>query len=172
MLKRLAQIEFAVAATLLGVIVVLVFSAAVMRFFGRPLIWSVDMTQLLFIWLCFFGATRAMREKGHLGIDLLVRHLGRRNRLALEIMLSLVVLVFLGLLAYEGYKLTMLNRQRLFGDSGLSYGWVTASVPIGCLMIGAALVNNLLRAVTATRAGAAAFVYSRVDGDSTPASEL
>lgn len=172
MLKRLAQIEFAVAATLLGVIVVLVFSAAVMRFFGRPLIWSVDMAQLLFIWLCFFGATRAMREKGHLGIDLLVRHLGRRNRLALEIMLSLVVLVFLGLLAYEGYKLTMLNRQRLFGDSGLSYAWVTASVPIGCLMIGAALVNNLLRAVTATRAGAAAFVYSRVDGDSTPASEL
>lgn len=172
MLKRLAQVEFAVAATLLGVIVVLVFSAAVMRFFGRPLIWSVDMAQLLFIWLCFFGATRAMREKGHLGIDLLVRHLGRRNRLALEIMLSLVVLVFLGLLAYEGYKLTMLNRQRLFGDSGLSYAWVTASVPIGCLMIGAALVNNLLRAVTATRAGAAAFVYSRVDGDSTPASEL
>lgn len=172
MLKRLAQVEFAVAATLLGVIVVLVFSAAVMRFFGRPLIWSVDMAQLLFIWLCFFGATRAMREKGHLGIELLVRHLGRRNRLALEIMLSLVVLVFLGLLAYEGYKLTMLNRQRLFGDSGLSYAWVTASVPIGCLMIGAALVNNLLRAVTATRAGAAAFVYSRVDGDSTPASEL
>lgn len=172
MLKRLAQIEFAVAATLLGVIVVLVFSAAVMRFFGRPLIWSVDMAQLLFIWLCFFGATRAMREKGHLGIDLVVRHLGRRNRLALEIMLSLVVLVFLGLLAYEGYKLTMLNRQRLFGDSGLSYAWVTASVPIGCLMIGAALVNNLLRAVTATRAGAAAFVYSRVDGVSTPASEL
>lgn len=172
MLKRLAQVEFAVAATLLGVIVVLVFSAAVMRFFGRPLIWSVDMAQLLFIWLCFFGATRAMREKGHLGIDLLVRHLGRRNRLALEIMLSLVVLVFLGLLAYEGYKLTMLNRQRLFGDSGLSYAWVTASVPIGCLMIGAALVNNLLRAVAATRAGAAAFVYSRVDGDSTPASEL
>lgn len=172
MSKRLAQIEFAVAATLLGVIVVLVFSAAVMRFFGRPLIWSVDMAQLLFIWLCFFGATRAMREKGHLGIELLVRHLGRRNRLALEIMLSLVVLVFLGLLAYEGYKLTMLNRQRLFGDSGLSYAWVTASVPIGCLMIGAALVNNLLRAVTATRAGAVAFVYSRVDGDATPASEL
>ena len=171
MLKRLAQIEFAVAATLLGVIVVLVFSAAVMRFFGHPLIWSVDMAQLLFIWLCFFGATRAMREKGHLGIDLVVRHLGDRRRLALEITLSLVIIVFLGLLAYEGYKLTMLNRQRLFGDSGLSYAWVTASVPIGCLMIAAALVNNLVRAVVARRAGTVEFVYSRVDG-ALPASEL
>lgn len=172
MLKRLAQIEFLVASLLLGIIVVLVFAAAIMRFFGHPLIWSVDMAQLLFIWLCFFGATRAMREKGHLGIDILVRHLPPALRLRLEVVLALLVLVFLGLLAYEGYRLTMLNRQRLFGDSGLSYAWVTASVPIGCLMIGAALINNLLRAVAATRGGDVQFVYSRVDGDAQPASEL
>ena len=49
MLKRLAQLEFAIAAIILGVIVVLVFIAAIMRFFGYPLIWSVDMAQLLFI---------------------------------------------------------------------------------------------------------------------------
>lgn len=172
MLRRLAQIELLVASLLLGIIVVLVFAAAIMRFFGHPLIWSVDMAQLLFIWLCFFGATRAMREKGHLGIDILVRHLAPALRLRLEIILTLLVLVFLGLLAYEGYRLTMLNRQRLFGDSGLSYAWVTASVPIGCLMIGAALVNNLLRALTAARGGTVQFVYSRVDGDAQPASEL
>ena len=60
MLRRLEQIEFAIAAVLLAAIVLLVFMAAIMRFFGYPLIWSVDMAQLLFIWLCFFGATRAM----------------------------------------------------------------------------------------------------------------
>jgi TRAP-type C4-dicarboxylate transport system permease small subunit len=171
MLRRLAQIELLVASLLLGIIVVLVFSAAVMRFFGHPLIWSVDMAQLLFIWLCFFGATRAMREKGHLGIDVLVRHLPPALRLRLEVALTIVVLIFLGLLAHEGYKLTMLNRQRLFGDSGLSYAWVTASVPIGCLMIAAALVNNLVRALSAGRGGAE-LVYSRVDDDAQPASEL
>lgn len=172
MLRRLAQIELLVASLLLGTIVALVFSAAVMRFFGRPLIWSVDMAQLLFIWLCFFGATRAMREKGHLGIDLIVRRLAPASRLQLEIVLSLVVLVFLGLLAFEGYKLTVLNRQRLFGDSGLSYAWVTASVPIGCLMIAAALVNNLVRALSARNGSGAELVYSRVDGGAQPATEL
>jgi TRAP-type C4-dicarboxylate transport system permease small subunit len=172
MLRRLAQIELLVASLLLGTIVALVFSAAVMRFFGRPLIWSVDMAQLLFIWLCFFGATRAMREKGHLGIDLIVRRLAPASRLRLEIVLSLVVLVFLGLLAFEGYKLTVLNRQRLFGDSGLSYAWVTASVPIGCLMIAAALVNNLVRALSARNGSGAELVYSRVDGGAQPATEL
>ena len=54
-----------------------------MRFFGHPLIWSVDLAQLLFIWLCFIGATRAMRERGHLGVDFLVRPFPHRYRLAL-----------------------------------------------------------------------------------------
>ena len=61
MLKWLARIEFAAACMLLAAIVALVFVAAIMRFFDHPLIWSVDLAQLLFIWLCFFGAARAMR---------------------------------------------------------------------------------------------------------------
>lgn len=47
MLRRLAQLEFLVASLLLAAIVALVFLAAVGRTFGHPLIWSVDMAQLL-----------------------------------------------------------------------------------------------------------------------------
>lgn len=164
-LKRLSQLEFAVAAVVLSSIVVLVFTAAVLRFFGRPLIWSVDMAQLLFVWLCFIGAARAMREKGHLGIDLLVRHLGYRRRLGLELLLAAVIVVFLGFLAVEGVRLTVMNRQRLFGDSGLSYAWVTAAVPAGSVMIGLALLANMARAWAGRSAGT--LVYSRTDA--TPA---
>lgn len=160
MARRLAQLELAVAVTLLAAIVALVFSAAVMRFFGHPLIWSVDLAQLLFIWLCFLGATRAMREKAHIGIDFFVRLLGHRARLAVEIGVSLVILVFLGLLAVEGYRLTLLNRQRLFGDSGLSYAFVTAAVPVGCVMLAAALLYNLAGAWRRRRDGRT-LVYSR-----------
>lgn len=161
MLRRLAQIEFFIAAGILATIVVLVFSAAVMRFLGRPLIWSVDMAQLLFIWLCFIGATRAMREKAHLGIDLLARRLAPRPRLLLELAVSALVLAFLAALAVEGYRLTMLNRQRLFGDSGLSYAWVTSAVPVGCLMLAVALMHNMARAWRRRAEGE--LVYTRGD---------
>ncbi|MEK9703335.1 MAG: hypothetical protein VW829_15060 [Deltaproteobacteria bacterium] len=50
--ERITQIEWVVGATLLTVIVFLVFIASVMRFLGFPIIWSVDLAQLLFIWLC------------------------------------------------------------------------------------------------------------------------
>lgn len=143
MLKRLNQIELAICVALLAAITGLVFIAAVMRFFGHPLTWSVDMAQLLFIWLCFFGATRAMREKSHLGMEVLVKHLGYRRQLWLEMACSVVTLVFLAALAFQGVKLTLLNTQRTFGDSSLSYSWVTAAVPVGCVMLGLALAYNM-----------------------------
>lgn len=163
MLKRLGQIEFAIAAVILAVTTFLVFIAAVMRFFGQPLIWSVDLAQLLFIWLCFIGAARAMREKGHLGVDLIVRMLPHRRRLAVETAVTLLVLAFLLVLAVEGAKLTWLNRQRVYGDSGLSYAFVTIAVPVGCLMLCGALVHNLVDAWR--RRDGATLVYSRADED-------
>lgn len=142
MARFVAQLEFLAGALLLLVIVVLVFSAAIMRFFGYPLIWSVDMAQLLFIWLCFVGATRAMRQRGHIGVDLLVRKLGHRHRLWLETAQAVLFIAFMAVLMVEGYKLTILNQERLFGDSGLSYAFVTIAVPAGCIMLSLAIIAN------------------------------
>lgn len=171
MLKRLAQVEFGIAVALLAAIVVLVFSAAIMRSFGRPIIWSVDMAQLLFIWLCMFGATRAMRQKGHLGIDLLVRYLPYRVRFGVEVIISVIILVFFALLTVEGINLTRLNWQRQFGDSGMSYGWVTAAVPAGCVMLGIALIHNMVGAWRKRRDGHT-LVYSRSEAEAAAPSEL
>jgi TRAP-type C4-dicarboxylate transport system permease small subunit len=168
MLRRLAQLEFVVSALLLGTIVVLVFAAAIGRTFGYPLIWSVDMAQLLFIWLAFFGATRAMRHKSHLGIDLVVRWLPHRHRLKVELAISAIILAFFALLAVEGYGLAMQNWQRQFGDSGIAYAWVTLAVPVGCIMIGIALIRNMWVAWQQRRTGET-LVYSRpVAGLDTP----
>ena len=142
MSRRIAQIEFAVGAILLAIITLLVFIAAVMRFFDHPLIWSVDLAQLLFIWLCFVGATRAMRERAHLGVDLVVRWFPHRTRLYIEIGLAVVFIVFMVLLAKEGYNLTLLNRERLFGDSGLSYAYVTIAVPVGSIFLALSVLAN------------------------------
>lgn len=142
----LEKIELFAGIVLLAVITFLVFIAAIMRFAGHPLIWSVDLAQLLFIWLCFIGATRAMRKRIHLGVDFLVRLFPHRVRLLLETALSLLFIIFLLVLAVEGYRLTVLNWERLFGDSGLSYAWVTIAVPAGSIMLSVALATNLVRA--------------------------
>ena len=163
MLKRLGQIELAICVVLLALITGLVFVASVTRFFGYPLVWSVDLAQLLFIWVCFLGADKAMREKTHLGMEIPVKYLPSRYRLWLEVTCSVIVLAFLAVLAVKGYELTLLNLERTFGDSTLSYAWVTAAVPVGCALIGASLVYNMVHAFRRHRQGA--LIYSRTAAD-------
>ncbi len=67
--------EAAFGKFLLIVIVVLVFAAGLLRWFDHPLIWSVDLAQLLFLWVSFIGANQALRKRAHIGMDLLVRPL-------------------------------------------------------------------------------------------------
>lgn len=159
LLKRLAQVELALCVALLAAITGLVFAAALTRFFGHPITWSVDMAQLLFIWLCMLGANRAMREKSHLGMEVLVKHLGYRRQLWLEMACALIILAFLAVLVVEGIELTLLNRERTFGDSTLSYAWVTAAVPVGCLLLGGSLLYNMVEAWRGRARGT--LVYTR-----------
>lgn len=161
MSRRIAQVELWLGIGLLAVIVVLVFIASVMRFFNHPLIWSVDLAQLLFIWLCFVGASRAMRERSHLGVDLLVRYLGQTWRLAVELALAVLFIAFMAVLAWQGYELTVLNRERIFGDSGLPYALVTIAVPIGCLMLSLSIIFNAIEAWNRPKGGKL-LVFSRV----------
>ena len=171
MSKWVEKLEFVVGAGLLAAITFLVFIAAVMRFVGYPLIWSVDLAQLLFIWLCFVGATRAMRTRSHLGVDFLVRFWGHKTRLVIETGLAIVFISFMGVLMREGYKLTVMNSERLFGDSGLSYGWVTIAVPVGCIFLSLAIISNLLEAWRARNDENGPLIFART-GENSNRSEL
>jgi TRAP-type C4-dicarboxylate transport system permease small subunit len=172
MLKRLGQIELAICVALLASITGLVFAAAIMRFFGHPLTWSVDMAQLLFMWLCMIGATRAMREKSHLGMEVLVKYLSYVPRLWLEIFCSVLTLGFLGVLVVEGFRLTWQNKERIFGDSTLSYAWVTSAVPVGSILLGIALIYNMADAWRRRKEGVLVYTRTQAERDAPPSIEL
>ncbi len=141
------RVEEIVANSLLAIITGLVFLAAIARTVGTPMIWSVDVAQLLFIWLCFLGANRAMRLKSHIGVDMLTKKLPRTSRWLLELALGVLTLAFLITLAISGYRLTALNWQRIYGDSGISYAWVTGAVPVGCFLMSITVISNMISAI-------------------------
>lgn len=162
--QLVAKLEFIIGTALLLVIVVLVFIAAVMRFFGVPLIWSVDTAQLLFIWLCFVGATRTMRLRGHIGVDLLVRMLGHKYRLWIETAQAVVFVAMMVVLMFEGFRLADANKERVFGYSGMSYGLVTLAVSFGCITLSLAIIANAVDAWR-NRAGGKTLIFTRTGND-------
>ena len=133
------------ASFFLAAIVVLVFLAALSRWFNYPLIWSVDTAQLLFGWLCFFGADAAMRHNSHIGMDILVRLLPQGAQRGIRMLLMLFTMAFLGIIAVYGFILCYHNYERLFNTIQISYSWATLSVPVGCLLMLRTTPEQLLR---------------------------
>ena len=94
-----------VIAFMLAVMVVLVFGNVVLRYgFNSGITVSEELSRWLFIWMTFLGAVVALKEHGHLGVDMVVQRLplaGKKVCLAIghALMLYIVWLLFQGSVA-------------------------------------------------------------------------
>ena len=73
MSKFLYKIEEAVAMFLFALTVLMVLVGAVGRTAGVPQTWSIDLAQAIFAWCCVLGADIALKNRGHIIIDIAVR---------------------------------------------------------------------------------------------------
>jgi TRAP-type C4-dicarboxylate transport system permease small subunit len=137
-------IEIRLCQTFLVFIIVFVFSAALMRWVGYPLVWSVDLAQLLFVWICFFGADIALRNDRHIGVDLFVKKMPDKYRRTLQISTYILVIAFLSIIAVYGAYLAVINHRRQFSGMEFSYSWATSSAPVGCFLMIRTLVTKMI----------------------------
>ena len=103
------------------VMIGLVFLSAVARTVGRPLAWSIDVSQLLLCWTTLIGADIAFRHKKILGLDLFTQMLPEKVQKALVILLDLVILVALLIFIKYGTSLSISSWKRSFQTLKLSY---------------------------------------------------
>jgi len=127
-------LEFLVVACLVAM-VIMVFGNVVLRYgFNSGISISDEMSRYCFIWLTYIGAMVAMREKGHLGVDTLVRRLplGGKKLCFLfseAMMLGCNVLFFWG--TWKMHDLQVTNISVVVGISMIwiyGIGYVTAAV--------------------------------------------
>ena len=142
----LIRIEETAARVLLAAIVVLVFLAALTRWFDYPIIWSIDIAQLFFGWICFLGADTALRQGRHIGMDVLIRLFPVRFQRAVGFFLDILSIAFLVIVIYYGFKLSIINWERRFNTIDVSYSFATLSVPVGCLLMLRTMVCRMMSA--------------------------
>jgi TRAP-type C4-dicarboxylate transport system permease small subunit len=101
--------------------VVMVFGNVVLRYgFNSGIDISDEMSRYCFIWLTYIGAMVAMRDKGHLGVDSLVRRLSLRGKqvcffLSESLMLACNVLFLMG--TWQMHELQVSNVSPVVGIS-------------------------------------------------------
>ena len=139
--ERLAMAFF--AGTSLFVLV-----GAITRSLNHPVIWAVDLAQLSFVWACVLGADLAMKNNAHIEIDIVVRYFPTSIRRKIAILWLIAIAAFLSMLIWYGANLTLMNMERVLGDVGISYSWVTGAIPAGCALMLATTLRRLYLGLT------------------------
>jgi len=144
MLKRF---EFACATLLLAAVVILVGIASVARAVGSPIIWSVEIAQLLFLWLCIFAIDLALQQKRHFGLSILLDNIPPSGRKVLEIVNYAVLIGLLVYLVQFAWKNMILMHPRLDGALQTPGSYFHASMLVGFLLMIRTLLVQLIAVV-------------------------
>jgi TRAP-type transport system small permease protein len=132
----LCRAEAVIAGTFLILMVLLIFLGGIARLSGHPLNWTNDLATCLFAWACFLAADIAWRNNALMAIETVTSRLPDNLQFALRMLNYALITVFLLYLVYYGFYLAWVSRIRTFqGIPGVSYSWVTASLPFGAMLL-------------------------------------
>ncbi len=148
MVGKLVILEERLAMAFFAGTSIFVLIGAITRTVGSPVIWAVDLAQLCFAWACVLGADLALKKNAHIEIDIVVRYFSMAARRNLAIVWMVAIAAFLSMLTWYGTQLTLMNTERILGDVGISYSWVTACIPTGCALMLATTLKRLYRGLT------------------------
>lgn len=144
MLKLFDKLEELVAVMLLAGTVIAVLVGAIGRSVGHPVPSGLEIAQLLLIWTCMFGADLVLKRGEHIRISALPDALPPGGRRLLHLICVICILGFLAYCGWLGGQLALSNWAREMGASGLSYGWVTLALPVGCALMIFSMIRRLV----------------------------
>ncbi|MBP9534158.1 MAG: TRAP transporter small permease subunit, partial [Bilophila sp.] len=117
--RRLTALIIVIACVLLGIASTLGMYQVLTRFiFGQPSTWSEIAIRLILIWMVMFGVVVAFREGAQISVDLMYRLSGRYQRL-LHLLITTVILLFLGVIIWYGIDIAW--RVRFQEIAGLEF---------------------------------------------------
>ena len=141
-------LEFTIAAAL-AVMVVLVFGNVVMRYgFNSGIGVSEELSRWLFIWGTFLGALVALREHGHLGMDMVVSKLPAWGKKACLVLSHVLMLAIVGMLGKGGWEQVRINWDVAAPTTGWSMAIVHSASVVFAAVAALILLSDLVRLFT------------------------
>ena len=123
--------------------------------FAYSSIWGEEIVRYCFIYLAWIGAAAAVRERGHIRIDVIFHYVPARVKALLLILGDLVMLGMALLAVYWGWETVSVSWKFGSVSHGLrvSMVWFLLAVPVGFALMALRLVQSLIRDVSDFVAG-------------------
>ena len=141
-------LEWLIAGAL-AIMVVLVFGNVVLRYaFNSGITVSEEVSRWLFVWLTFLGAIVALRQRDHLGSDMLVSHLGPAGKKVCLVVGQLLMLYIAWLLLQGSLTQAQINADVQAPVTGASVAIFYASGVVFAVSAGVIILDDLFRVLT------------------------
>jgi TRAP-type transport system small permease protein len=136
-------------AIFLGLMVIMVFGNVVLRYgFNSGIAISEELSRWLFVWVTFMGAVVALKERGHLGTDMLTSRLGLPAK-KFCLALSFVLMLFLCGVVFKGaWEQTKINYSSTSAAMEVSMAIFFASGLMFSVLGGLIILRDLYRLLT------------------------
>lgn len=138
-LERIVGIALAV---LFSCLILTVFMQVTARnILEMPMIWTLDVAQLLFSWCIFIGAALAFRRGGHYSVNLWP---GGLWDLVPRIAATLAAAVVIWVLVVHGWVMTGIGANRTSPALGITEAWFFLPIPVGAVLMALFLAERIL----------------------------
>ena len=123
--------------------------------FSYSSIWGEEIVRYSFIYLAWIGAAAAVKERGHIRIDVIMEYLNPRLKALLYMFGDIVMAAVAVIALYWSYEAVHVSWKFGSVTHGLrvSQVWFLSAVPIGFALVMVRLVQSFLRDIKDFRAG-------------------
>lgn len=97
---------------LAAIAAIMFFEVFLRNIFGINLQWALEFSKLLMVWTCFMGASVVYREKGHIGIEALVRLLPIKIQSLVSLIVYLSICYGFGNLIFYASSLMIVQHSQ------------------------------------------------------------
>jgi len=145
LLNRSLNVMLAVCLALMAV---LVFGNVVLRYvFHSGITWSEEMSRFLFIWMVFLGAVGALKDRDHLGVDMLLKRLSNRVKRVAFLLSHLIILYVLWILLDGSWEMTLINVNSAAPATGLPLSLIYGIGVIMSIGMAVIVVHNMIQVI-------------------------
>lgn len=119
-----------------SLMVVVTFMQIIYRFvLLKPIPWSEELARYLFVWITFLGSGVAVKNKGHVGVELVIDRLPKELRKISLIIAFIVCVVFCILMVTNGVTMVQrtMNQRSAAMSMPMSYAYI--AIPIGFILM-------------------------------------
>jgi TRAP-type C4-dicarboxylate transport system permease small subunit len=147
----LELLTFVINVGLVALVLVVLLAVAVryIGIFPGSLHWATEFSRFAIIWIVMLGSAVALDRGAHMAIDI-SEFLPVRWRRVIRSTGYLLGLAFLGVLAWQGFKLSFATMRQISPALGFPMGYAYLAIPIGAAIMA---LQSVLFAVVPGLAG-------------------